>query len=141
MAADTAQLTTLSFMGAQKVLSAAIQHAQEIGVPMCIAIVDVRAVPILTARMDEAPFGAVPICLNKARTVVGFNGFATAEWWPSIQDDPAMVHGITHTPGLVIFGGGVGLFKGDILLGAIGVSGGESSEDETVAAIGASALP
>jgi uncharacterized protein GlcG (DUF336 family) len=112
----------LCFSGAQKVLAADISEAERIGVPMCVDITDPRGVSILTARMDTAPFGATPIAANKARTVVGFNGFSPAEWWPSIQDDLAMVHGITHTPGLVVFGGGIGIFEGKTLIGAIGVS-------------------
>lgn len=71
---------------------------------------------------------------------MGFNGFATAEWWPSIKDDPALVHGITHTPGLVIFGGGLGIFENKVLVGAIGVSGGSTSEDALIAAAGAAAI-
>lgn len=140
MSASILKLATLSLCGAQRILAAAINCAEKINVPMCVAITDIRGVQILSARMDGAPFGAVPICLNKARTVVKFNGFATSEWWPSIQDDPAMLHGITHTPGLIVFGGGVGIFQNGTLLGAIGVSGGETSEDETVAAAGAAGL-
>lgn len=137
---DIRTTKTLTLTGAQRVLSAAQKEADRLGCPMCIAVTDTAGLPILTARMDRSPFGAIQIALNKARTVVGFNGIATAEWWPSIRDDPAMVHGITHTPGLVVFGGGVGLFNGEFLVGAIGVSGGETSEDEDVAHAGALAL-
>lgn len=56
------RLEMLTFQGAQRVLAAAIDHATAISVPMCIAIADIRGVPILTARMDGAPFGALPIC-------------------------------------------------------------------------------
>ena len=57
--------------------------------------------------MDGAPRLSAEIARNKAYTVASFNGLPTHVWWPAIADDPALVHGITHTPRLVIFAGGV----------------------------------
>ena len=136
----TRALKTLTYAGAVTVTEAAASESLRIGVPVCIAVCDVSGHPILTARLDGAPFAGNGIAIDKARTVVGFNGFATGEWWASIKDDPALVHGITHTPGLTIFGGGLGLFEDAVLVGAIGVSGGSTAEDESVAEAGAYAI-
>lgn len=57
-----------------------------------------------------------------------------------IQDEPALVHGITHTPRLTIFGGGVGIRVDGQLVGAVGVSGGSAEEDAAIAAAGAAAI-
>ena len=57
-----------------------------------------------------------------------------------IEGDPSLVHGLTKTPRLVVFGGGVALVVDDQVVGAIGVSGGSSQEDREVAEAGAAAL-
>lgn len=123
----------LSLSGAYRIMEAALMRAREIGVEFAIAITDRAGGSILQVRMNGAPRGAVDIALNKAHTVASFNGVSTAAWWPSIRDDPALVHGITHTPRLIVFPGGVGVFSGDHLIGAIGVSGGEPGQDADVA--------
>ena len=50
-----------------------------------------------------------------------------------IADDPALVHGITHTPRLVIFGGGAPIRIAGALVGAVGVSGGSTEQDRAIA--------
>lgn len=127
----------LTFAGAQVVLAACITKATEMNIPACIAVTDAAGHPIVTARMDGAPFMAAEIAANKARTVAGFNGFPTGAWWPSIKEDGSLAHGITHTPGLIVFAGGVPVERQGVLLGAVGVSGGEPSEDEQIAETGA----
>ena len=138
--ADVSSSNTLTYSGARKVLDAALAAAEAAGTPMCIAVTDGAGVAIATARMDGAPRLSAGIALDKAYTVAGFGGMPTAGWWDAIKDDPSLVHGITHTPRLVVFGGGVGVFVDDELVGAIGVSGGSTEQDAAVAAAGAGAL-
>lgn len=109
--ADTTSATTLNLEGAQSILSAALGKAEEMG-----------------------------LAANKAYTVTGFGGMASDQWWDAIKDEPALLHGMTHTPRLVIFGGGVGVFVGDQLVGAVGVSGGSAEQDAEVAQAGADAI-
>lgn len=106
----------------------------------CIAVSDPSGEPIVTARMDGAPRLSAEIARNKAFTVASFNGLPTHVWWPVIADDPALVHGITHTPRLVIFAGGVPVYIDGALVGAVGVSGGSSDEDRSIAEAAASAI-
>jgi len=54
--------------------------------------------------------------------------------------EPALVHGITHTPRLVVFGGGEPVRVSGELVGAVGVSGGSAEQDAEIAAAGAAAL-
>ena len=96
--------------------------------------------PVISARMDGAPRISAQIACDKAWTVAGFGGLPTHSWWPTIEDDPALVHGITKTPRLVIFGGGVALRVDGDVVGAIGVSGGSSAEDREIAEAGAAGL-
>ncbi len=48
--------------------------------------------------------------------------------------------GVTHTPRLIVSGGGVGVFAAGVLVGAIGVSGGSADQDSEVAEAGAAAV-
>lgn len=132
--------SSISLAGARQALDAAVAAAESIGAAMCIAIVDVGGEAVLTARMDGAPRLSAGIALNKAYTCAGFKGMPTSMWWGAIKDEPALVHGITHTPRLTIFGGGVPLVVGGEVVGAIGASGGSAQQDEDVAAAGAGAV-
>lgn len=130
----------LTFDGARNVLDAALAHAEAMGKQFCIAVTDTSGEPLITARMDGAPRLSVGIAANKAFTVAGFGGMASGQWWEVIKDEPALLHGITHTPRLIVFGGGVGVFSAGQLVGAIGVSGGSAEEDTEVAEAGAAAV-
>jgi glc operon protein GlcG len=137
---DVVPLSCISLGAAQRVLDAARRHADALGLAVCIAVVDPSGEPVLTARMDGAPRLSARIAADKAWTVASFNGLPTHGWWDLIKDEPALVHGITHTPRLTIFGGGVALAIDGALVGAIGVSGGSAEQDVAVAQAGALAL-
>ena len=137
---DTTNAASLSLEGARKVLDAAIAKAGEMGLAFCIAVTDNGGEPIVTARMDGAPRLSGGIALNKAYTVTGFGGMPTSQWWDVIKDEPSLVHGLTHTPRLTVFGGGVGVFADGQLVGAVGVSGGSAEQDAEVAAAGAAVI-
>jgi glc operon protein GlcG len=67
-------------------------------------------------------------------------GVPTHAFWPMIENDPALVHGLTETPRLVVFGGGVPVKVAGSLVGAVGVSGGSADQDREVAEAGAAGL-
>ena len=138
--ADTAPTSTLTLDGARKVLDAALAKAEAMGKRFCLVVTDASGEPIVSARMDGAPRLSAGIAANKAFTVAGFGGLPTGGWWDMIKEEPALVHGITHTPRLVVFGGGVGVFTNGQLVGAIGVSGGSAEEDTEVAEAGAGVI-
>ncbi|WP_419840883.1 GlcG/HbpS family heme-binding protein [Candidatus Poriferisodalis sp.] len=139
-AGDIAASRVLTLAGARKALDAALDKAEAMGRRFCIAVTDASGEAIATARMDGAPRLSAGIALNKAFTVAGFAGMPTGDWWDLIKDEPALVHGITHTPRLIVFGGGIGIFVDGALVGAVGVSGGSAEEDAQVAQAGAAAL-
>jgi uncharacterized protein GlcG (DUF336 family) len=130
---DVIPMSVLSLSAAQRVAEAAISAAQSHGVAACIAVSDPSGEPIVTMRMDGAPRLSAEIARNKAYTVASFNGLPTHVWWPAIAEDPALVHGLTHTPRLVVFGGGVPVRIDGALVGAVGVSGGSSEQDRLIA--------
>ncbi|MEP7114338.1 MAG: heme-binding protein [Ilumatobacteraceae bacterium] len=137
---DVIPMNALSLSAAQRVVEAAIAAARSHGVAACIAVSDPSGEPIVTARMDGAPRLSAEIARNKAYSVASFNGLPTHVWWSAIADDPALMHGITHTPRLVVFGGGVPVRIDGALVGAVGVSGGSTEQDQAIADAAAEAL-
>ena len=137
---DVVPMNTLSMRAAQRVAHAAIAAATSKEVAACIAICDPSGAAIVTIRMDGAPRLSAEVALNKAYTVAAFNGMPTDRWWPLLADDPALVHGFTHTDRLVVFAGGVPVLVEGEVVGAVGVSGGSSEQDRQIAQAGADAV-
>lgn len=137
---DLLPINTLSLHAAQRVADAAMAAATSHGVAACVAVADPSGEPIVTVRMDGAPRMSAEIARNKAYTVASFNGLPTHLWWPVIADDPALVHGITHTPRLVVFGGGVAVMSARAMVGAVGVSGGSTEQDQAIAEAAAAVI-
>ena len=86
-----------------------------------------------------SPLLSVDIAINKAWTAISF-GIPTHGWFDFVKNDPPLLHGITHTPRLVVFGGGYPIKVDDQLIGGIGVSGGHYSQDMKVAEAALAAL-
>ena len=137
---DVVPMNSLSLSAAQRVADAALAAARAKGVIACIAVCNPAGDPIITLRMDGAPRFSADIALNKAYTVASFNGMPTHEWWPALADDPALVHGFTHTDRLIVFAGGVPVRIDGALVGSVGVSGGSTEQDREIAEAGAQAV-
>ncbi|HVF86825.1 MAG TPA: heme-binding protein [Pyrinomonadaceae bacterium] len=125
---------------AQKVVEAARQKAEKIGVPMNIAVADAGNNLTAFARMDGAWLGSIDIAQNKAYTARAFD-MSTKELAPLCQPGQPLF-GIHASNGgqLIIFPGGIPLTSGDKVVGAIGVSGGSVEQDQEVAEAGAAAF-
>jgi uncharacterized protein GlcG (DUF336 family) len=89
--------------------------------------------------MDGAPLLSVQIAQDKAWTAVSF-GIPSHEWHNFIKDDQPLLHGIVHTPRLVVFGGGYPVKLGDEVIGGLGLSGGHYGQDMQVAEAALAAL-
>ena len=113
---------------AEQAIEAASAKAREIGIAISVAVVDEGGDLCAFRRMDGAPRLTIEIATNKAYTSASF-GMPTHGWWDLIKDDPPLLHGITHTPRLVIFGGGYPITEGGQKIGAIGISGGHYTQD------------
>lgn len=131
---------TITFEAARYVLDAAAEHAQSLGVPVCIAVADRAGHLVTFGRMAGAPLLSAQIAQDKAYSVAAFGGVPTHEWWNMIADEPPLLHGIVKTDRLIVFGGGVPVRADGALIGAVGVSGGSARQDQAVAEAGAAAL-
>ncbi|MBD59516.1 MAG: cobalamin adenosyltransferase [Citromicrobium sp.] len=124
---------------ADRLIEAATKKATEMGLAMVISIVDESGILKSFRRMDGAALLSVDIATNKAYTAVSF-GMPSHGWHDFIKNDPPLLHGIVHTPRLVVFGGGYPITDGDDIIGGIGVSGGHYEQDMAVAEAGLAAL-
>ncbi|KAA0118296.1 heme-binding protein [Mycolicibacterium sp. P9-22] len=132
-------MSAISLTKATKVVDAAVEKAGEIGQPMNIAVVDDGGHLVAFARMDGAIKASIDISINKARTSILMNA-PTGALMPLVQPG-AELYGLEQTNGgLVIFGGGIPLTDGDVVIGAIGVSAGSVDQDVSVAEAGVAAL-
>lgn len=137
--ANTFEKPSITAELADAVILAAAKKASEIDVPMVIAVVDESGVLKSFLRMDGAKLLSVDIAQNKAYTAVSF-GMSSDAWYDFIKDDGPLLHGIVHTPRLVVFGGGYPLIIDGNVIGGIGVSGGHYSQDMECAQAGVAAV-
>lgn len=119
---------TLPQRMALHMLMAACEKAKEMGIKVSVAICDDGGNLKAFSRVDGASLLSVEISQNKAYTAAA-SGRPTADWYPLIEKDPALLHGIVHTNRLTIFGGGLPIYIQEKLVGGIGVSGASSQED------------
>lgn len=124
---------------AREIVNRAEEKAIEIGVRVCIAVVDDGGNLVEFRRMTGAPILSIEIAINKAFTSIAF-GIPTGQWYHLIKDEPALLYGIVHTPKLVIFAGGLPIKYEGKIIGGIGVSGATSQQDEEIAKAGISFL-
>jgi uncharacterized protein GlcG (DUF336 family) len=125
---------------AERAIAAARVKAEEIGVAMAIAVVNEAGILIGFVRMDNSELVAVPIAQDKAYTAL-VNRMSTQELGEQCQPGGPL-YGIQNNLGgrMVIFPGGVPVWKDGKLIGAVGASGGTVEQDHLCATAGVSAV-
>ncbi len=121
-------------------IDAAVDKAEEIEVPMCVAVVDDGGNLVAFRRMDDALLASVDIAQDKAYSALSLQ-MPTADLAEVARPGESLfgIH-TTNDGRIVVFGGGVPLRSDGELVGAIGVSGGSVEEDVTVAEAGVDAF-
>ncbi|KAI9733952.1 MAG: hypothetical protein M1834_002609 [Cirrosporium novae-zelandiae] len=102
---------------------------------------EIQAEAIINAAVAEASVIGDKIQIPLEHRRLLFNGaYTTADLYPLAQPGgPA--YGIEETNGvLVVFGGGLPIFVDGYFIGSVGVSGGTSAQDVTVATAGVDAV-
>ena len=131
----------LTLEGARAVLDAARKRAEEIRVPMDIAIMDEGGHLLVFERMDGAKPSSIAIAMVKAQTAA----LRRASTGPVMDGDRvnlplalglAIANSTQQTP----LRGGVPLIADGEVVGAIGVSAGKEEQDLDVAQAGTAAL-
>jgi uncharacterized protein GlcG (DUF336 family) len=131
-------MVTLS--DARAIIAAAEAKAKAIGQPMNIAVVDAGGNLVAHVRMDGAWLGSIDISINKAFTSRAFD-IATHDLANEAQPGKQF-YGIQESNGgrIMIFAGGIPLKRDGKVVGAIGVSGGAGTQDQSVAEAGEAAF-
>ena len=132
----------LTLVQAQTILAAALDHAVAAGFkPLVIAILDARGAQKLLAAQDGTSLKRAEIALGKAHGAVAM-GIGSRALHKMALERPYFVEAATHAVGgsLVPVPGGVLIRDSSgALLGAIGISGDTSDNDEAAALSGIAA--
>src|SRR6516164_7724038 len=140
-AADVSSQPTLTLEGARRVVAAAIAYARSHNAPgAAVAVVDAGGHTICLERLDGTFAASADVSIGKARTAANF-GRPTRGIEDSINKNrPALAAVAAVTP-FTPLQGGIPIMLGQQVVGAIGVSGGASAQqDEEIAIAGAGAF-
>jgi uncharacterized protein GlcG (DUF336 family) len=130
----------LDLEDARILIAGASEKAREIGVPMCIAVVDESANLIAFERMEGGKVTSITIAIDKAYTAAGAKR-ATHEYGEVSQPGkPAF--GIHSAIGgrLMVVGGGLPVIVEGEVVGGIGISSGTPDQDKACAQAGIDAF-
>lgn len=134
-------MTEVTLEAAKEIIAAAEKKADEVQVPMCIAVLDEGANLVGFHRMDDALLASIDIARNKAYSAISLKMDTRAIHDASQPGEPLYGIGNTNDGRIVTFGGGFPLRDDDgNVIGAVGVSGGSVDEDEEVARAGVDAF-
>ena len=139
--ADIAAQPTLTLEGAKRAVAAAIAYAHSHGAPgAAIAVVDAGGHTICLERLDGTFPASADVSIGKARTAANF-GRPTRGMEDSINKNrPALAAVAAVTP-FTPLQGGIPIVVDHQVVGAIGVSGAASAQqDEEIAIAGAGAF-
>jgi glc operon protein GlcG len=126
----------LTLAVAKQVAAAAESEAAKNKFTMVIAIVDDGGNLVCLEKMDETQIGSIEVAQAKAHSAIAFKRPTKV-----FQDALAGGNtGILKLPGVIATEGGIPLVVDGKIVGAIGVSGGTSAQDGTVAQVGVDAL-
>jgi uncharacterized protein GlcG (DUF336 family) len=126
----------LTLEDAKRIATAAEAEAQKNGWKVVVAVVDDGGHLLYLQRSHETQWGSVETAIMKANAAVAFQR-------PTKSSEDAVLSGrLIHLalPGVIPAEGGVPLFRDDIVIGGLGISGVRSVQDGQVAAAGVNAL-
>src|ERR1700738_2558007 len=136
--ADVVKKHSISSELAQKMVNAAVAKARELGVTENVAILDDGGNLKAFSRMDRVPIPSIEIAQNKAYTALF--GVSTEEFFNFIQGDPSLLAGIPTLARVAAWGGGFPIKVNGEVVGAIGVSGAPTVQNDVDCARAALAL-
>ena len=123
---------------AQRMVDEAVAKARTIGVSENVAVLDDGGNLKAFHRMDGAPILSIEIAQNKAYTALF--GVPTQDFFDFIRRDPSLLAGIPTLTRVAAYGGGFPIKVDGELVGAIGVSGAPTVQNDVDCARAALAL-
>lgn len=130
---------SLTLAEANRVAQGAIAKAQELNIRISVAVCDAGGRLVAFARMDGAIWGSVYGSQGKA---VASAAFGRASGLLQERADTPIIRGIAAAEGghMIPSQGAVPILKDGTVVGACGVGGGTSQQDEECAQAGVAAL-
>jgi uncharacterized protein GlcG (DUF336 family) len=135
---DVVKKHSISRELAQKMVDAAVAKAKAIGVSENVAILDDGGNLKAFSRMDGAPIPTIEIAQNKAYTALF--GVSSQDFFNFIQGDPSLLAGIPKLARIAAWGGGFPIKVDGEIVGAIGLSGAPTVQNDVDCAQAALAL-
>src|ERR1700730_2641856 len=134
-------MAKLQAVECREFIKAVIEKAEEMGVPVSVAVVGPEGHLIAVERMDDAGFITPDTAIAKAFTMAAFrsmsprfpDGLVIQQWFK--ERNPQLLTNLAAlTNGKIAASGGTApVFKGNEMVGAYGVSGATSDQDEVIA--------
>jgi uncharacterized protein GlcG (DUF336 family) len=132
-------MSTLTLDQAQTVVTVALRHARTAGYqPLAVAVLDARGVMKAFAAEDGTSLRREEIARGKAHGALAF-GIGSRALAARAQTQPQFIAAVTHAVGgsLIPVPGGVLIRGADkTIIGAVGISGDVSDNDEKAALAG-----
>jgi uncharacterized protein GlcG (DUF336 family) len=134
-------MTKLTAIECREFIKVVVEKAEEMKVPISVAVVGPEGHLIALERMDNAGFITPDTAKAKAFTVAAFrsmsprfpDGLVIQQWFKE-RNPQMLVNASVFTNGQVVASGGCApVFKGNEMVGAYGISGGTSHQDEVIA--------
>jgi uncharacterized protein GlcG (DUF336 family) len=132
---------SISLAAAQQIVSTALQHGVDNNMnPLVVLVIDSAGAPVAYERSDGSPPGRFDIALGKANGALqmGVNSKRLGEM---AIERPHFISGVAGSlkGPLVPVAGGVLITDNGVVIGAVGVSGDTSDNDEAAAFAGITA--
>ena len=135
-----AVIPSLPLKLAVKLIERIETKAAEWNMRVVTAVSDAAGRPVAIHCMDGAYIGSFDVALNKTYTSIAFQ--MSTEQLGRLSQPGESLYGIqfTNNGKITIFGGGEVLKYNDVIIGALGVSGGSAKQDTELASYGRSVL-
>ena len=118
----------ISYELAQEMVNAAVAKARELGVNENVAILDDGGNLKAFGRMDGASVPTIEIAQKKAYTALF--GVSTQDFFNFIKGDPSLLAGIPTLARVAAWGGGFPIKVNGEVVGAIGLSGAPTVQND-----------
>jgi uncharacterized protein GlcG (DUF336 family) len=126
--ANVVKKQSISSELAQKMVNAAVAKARELGVTENVAILDEGGNLKAFSRMDGTPIPTIEMAQNRAYTAL--LGVSTQDFFNFIQHDPSLLAGIPTLARMAAWGGGFPIEVDGEIVGAVGVSGAPTVQND-----------
>lgn len=129
----------LTLDAANAMVTAAVAHAAEMGLPSVVVVDDADGYVIAMARMDNARLTSINLALDKAYTAA-LRRASTDDLAVTFGSNPVNMQSFLMQPHMTLLTGGFPIMVNGQVVGGIGASGGVGGQDDEVANAGLAAI-